>query len=34
MSSRRTTNAWQFCVWLSLVFTVVCWSFVVWLVAA
>nr|WP_252036608.1 MULTISPECIES: DUF3265 domain-containing protein [unclassified Vibrio] len=34
MRSRRTTNAWRFCVWLCLVFTVVCMSFVVSLVAA
>ncbi|MCG9599253.1 DUF3265 domain-containing protein [Vibrio sp. Isolate25] len=34
MRSRRTTNAWRFCVWLRLVFTVVCLSFVLLLVAA
>ncbi|MCG9599254.1 DUF3265 domain-containing protein [Vibrio sp. Isolate25] len=34
MYLRRTTNAWRFCIWLSLVFTVVCCSFVISLVAA
>nr|WP_252036616.1 MULTISPECIES: DUF3265 domain-containing protein [unclassified Vibrio] len=34
MCSRRTTNAWRFCVWSRLVFTVVCLSFVESLVAA
>ncbi|MCG9597293.1 DUF3265 domain-containing protein [Vibrio sp. Isolate25] len=33
MSSKRTTNAWWFCVWLRLMFTVVCGSSVVLLVA-